>query len=266
MDRYPKRAVLAGALILAVGVLLLVSIALPWYGIELTGRQSDSFSFSPDGQVTVSFQGTSASTSFSTGHLNATGGLYTAVAALLALGGIFGLLGGSLGIASGWRPNYRRGAAVLGILGLLFAILAPVALLLAQPGAISTDALAGRSTGGISTPASSFFGSASMNGQTESWGPSVGWYLAFVAGALSLVGTILLLRNRPEETPSDSDAGYPPSGGGGAPGGGFTIGSTSEMEEGAPGYVCTRCALRFDSVSEFQRHVEVTHNPDAPQT
>ncbi|MCI4346714.1 MAG: hypothetical protein L3K07_08205 [Thermoplasmata archaeon] len=266
MDRHPKRAVVAGALILAVGLLLLVSILLPWYEIGLTGSQSGGVTLSPDGQVTVTFQSSTASTSFSTAHLNATGQLYTGVAALLVLGGIFGLLGGSLGIASGWRPNYRRGATVLGILGLVFAILAPVVLLIAQPAAINSDGLYGRNSGGISTPASTFFGSASGNGGTETWGPSVGWYLGFVAGALSLVGTILLLRNRPEEAPSDSEGGYATLGEGETPAGGFNVGSTSEMEAGAPGYVCTRCALRFDSVQEFQRHVEVTHNPDAQRT
>jgi hypothetical protein len=71
------------------------------------------------------------------GGANQTGRLYLATEYVLIGGIVMGLIGAVLAILSPGRPGLWRGAMALGILALLFALIAPMTLFALQPGALS---------------------------------------------------------------------------------------------------------------------------------
>ncbi|HUI38101.1 MAG TPA: hypothetical protein VLY85_00560, partial [Thermoplasmata archaeon] len=90
----------------------------------------------------------------------------------------------------------------------LCALLAPIALVIAQPSALTADTHGGMvpSTG----PWVSFVGTDSVSSMTLTWGPYFGWYLAWMAGALLLIGAVLFGRKyvaqRALEAPEAAEA------------------------------------------------------------
>jgi hypothetical protein len=272
VGRAGKRAIVGGSILLVGTLMLLVGLFLAWYSITESGSTiSDTISFSPDGQVSVNGGGISASASYATAHLNTTGGLYTIVEGLLVVGVLVAGIGGALAVATVWRPGLRTAAVVLGAVALVFAIAGPIVLLVDQPAALNSDftsqngygAFGGGSASGVSSPTNSFIGSASANGNSLAWGPTIGWYLAIVAGALCLVGAIVTLTARPSLDPE----GY-------APPAHDVAGVPSEVpnpfapaatgdEPSSPGYVCSTCQIRFSAVSDFQAHVRNVHGMES---
>ena len=274
VGRAGKRAIVGGSILLVAGVVFLIALFVNWYAISVTSPStSGSESFSPDGQITVSAQGLQASASYSTARLNNTGTLYELVAGLVVFGVLMAGIGGGLGIATAWRPGWRHGAIVIGVVGLVLGVVAPVVLLLEQPTALKNDftpgngfaTITGGSASGVSNPTNSFFGSASANGATVDWGPTLGWYLAFVGAGLALAGAVVTLTARPALDPEPAPTAGPdpfrvPSGPTGA---GYPTAGGDTDSVGMPGYLCTTCQIRFTSVAEFQAHVRHVHGVES---
>jgi hypothetical protein len=249
-----RKGLIGGLLFIIGAVLLIVSLLTVWYvysesasasflgaSISETGQlqlkpgssYTTSFSSSCSGSVPAGacpgsessscpYSGGGGSNCPSRGE-NKTGQLY-AVTEYLVIGGlVLGLLGGILAILSPGKPGLRKGAMALGILALLFALIAPMTLLALQPGAIKSDET---SPGGAAPngtgPYASFFGSCSgtsggceglggVGNSSSSWGPSTGWYLSVGAFVVFLVGLILLLGGRGAAAPAPAAAQAEPA-------------------------------------------------------
>jgi hypothetical protein len=237
------RGLLGGILFFLGAILLIVSLLSVWYVFSSSASESIAgnsisgtgqlelktgsdytvtFSYSCSGAIassvcpgsssyTCPYSGGGSGSCNGTRAENDTGRLY-AVTEYLVLGGlILGLVGGLLALLSPGRPGLRKGAMALGILALLFALIAPMTLLALQPGAIKSDETSpGGSAPNGTGPYSSFFGSCSGStggcesyggtgfggNSSSSWGPSTGWYLSIGAFVLFLIGLILFLGGR----------------------------------------------------------------------
>lgn len=205
-----------GGLVMVIGaILLVVSLLVGWYAVTgsigsgafsgtltLTLKPGSQYTYSASAaglsiSNTCSYSGSNGTTGC-VGNLAKTGQLYSIVEYLLIVGIIVGFLGAILAMMSGGR---RKGAVMgLAVIALLVAIVAPMVLLAAQPGAIKSDL--GSSSGGFGSnntgPQSSFFGSS--NGFT--WGPSTGWYLSIGAFVLFLIGMLLSGRGTEAAAPA----------------------------------------------------------------
>ena len=118
------------------------------------------------------------------------GSVFMAGAALTALGLILGVVMLLLIAMSGKKPGLRKIGAAMGIVGAIVLLVGPLYVMSALPGALSSDVFP--SSSGISI--SGFFGGISAAGMSLTWGGGWGWYLAFVAAILLLIGGILALR------------------------------------------------------------------------
>jgi hypothetical protein len=244
-----------GAILLIIGAILLIAaLFTSWYtwslqesgaGGSITGDTdfhagtSYTTSFSCSGEAssvcpsgaTCPYSGSSSTGCTAAGE-NKTGQLY-AVTEFIVIGGlVLGFLAGILALMGGTKPGMRKGAVALGAIALILALVGPVVLLAAQPGAVKSDSTpSGGSAPSGSGPYSSYFGSCSGSncgfggsGATSvsgTWGPSVGWYLSIVAFVLFLLGVIMVMRGGRESSampasapapaaPMDSSMGAPP--------------------------------------------------------
>lgn len=212
----------AGVLAIIGAILLIASAFLGWYvvsisenalGVSVTATET----FLPGSSYTSNALGSTTTQSYSSSHLNNTGGLFMITQYILIGGFVLALLGGILYFASTMRgrESWSKPAMILLVLALLLAIVAPAYVAGALPGAFKSDSPTGQSTN-TSGPWSSFIGSCStgsgcFGGQgggggssgTATWGPGVGWYLAVVAFVLLLVSVILLWRAK--MAPAESD-------------------------------------------------------------
>ncbi len=216
----------ASALLLLIGaVLLATTFVFSWYTISATnGTQSVSESFYIGG-VHGSISGLGSSdgsylSSYSDAHLPHTGGLFTAVTALVATGVVVGLAGGAL-LLRGRRGAYPRAGLIISILATVLVASAPVVLLAEQPPTVCADAwnfsppLGGPASGyaapactwefylggggwsnpvGVVGPGSTFVGETSQSGWHQTWGPELAWFLALLAFAMMFAGTLIAAR------------------------------------------------------------------------
>ena len=212
-----------GALIVLIGaVLLIAALFTPWYAEKTSyASVSETGNFYPgfpsqNGTIQYSCSGVPAcpaQTSYTNEHLNNTGNIAETGFFLLIVGVIFGVIAAVFGFMARGSTRRVRPAMILAIIALILALIAPILFAAALPGAISSDIpTAGRPTS--SGPWSSFIGSTSytFSGVTISlnWGPTTGWYIAFVAFVLFLVGLIFLFRARREEPAAQPAAMAPP--------------------------------------------------------
>ncbi|MCI4340420.1 MAG: hypothetical protein L3J73_04045 [Thermoplasmata archaeon] len=241
MGKQRMRATMGSVLMIVGAVLLVSTIFLSWYTLSVSfNGQSGSIDLHPDNQIVLTEAGVTVTESFSSSMtgLNSTGMLYTAVEGLMIGGGILGFIGAILGFMLGPRPNLRWGAILCGILAFALGIIGPVALALAQPGTLSSDSHGSFFGGGTSGtgPTSSFFGSATVGGASETWGPAIGFYLAIVAAVIALVGAILVMMAHPER---DADV---------------TMAANQ----------CGQCGATFSTPEELAAHAAQAHPPAAP--
>ncbi len=207
-----KRTV-AGAVVLIGVILLISSLFLGWWSYQISAfGDSDTATFglpTTSPQVSISCSGPDAacpsSETYSSYQATNTGNLYASVQYLLLGGLALGVVGAIVSLLSRGRQRLVQPALILIILALIVALLAPIHLLLAQPGAIAQDYstsgngnLGGGSNG--TSPANSFWGSTSGSGATATWGPSPGWYLAVVGGVILIGGFALLFSGRKPES------------------------------------------------------------------
>lgn len=229
-----KKGMLGGILLFIGAILLIVALLTSWYTTSLQssgpgGSATEQLDFKPGSSYSVSFSCSGAASSLCPGSttcsysgsssnycnpqgINRTGQLY-AVTEYLVIGGlVLGLLAGIFAMMSGGKPGMRKGAIALGVIALLFALVVPITLLAAQPGALKSDFTpSGGSAPTGNGPYSSFFGSCSGNNcgftgpasgnVSDTWGPSVGWYLSIVAFIVFLLGTMMVMRSGKESAP-----------------------------------------------------------------
>ena len=198
--RLVKLLVLAGALV------LIAAAVTPWYawtvkfsGVTVThefypGLPSTNGTVQCSSSAPPSIHTSCAPpTSYDGASLSHFGILTAAVFVLTLLGAVVGILGAFLGWF--WRENPRRW-----MLSVVVVAIALIASLVACGGyaAESPSALASDLHGTVPGPWSTFSGSTanSTAGTSESWGPSVGWYLSVAASGMLFVGLFLLFLTR----------------------------------------------------------------------
>jgi hypothetical protein len=226
----PGKAPAAFVLLLVGSVILLLSLVQGWYTTSLgSGSSWVAQTFYP---TTLQYLGSQSGGSYSYANLygsvgfSQTGLLYTIIAGLIVLTGTLGIVSALLIRRAGGRARRRlitgilAGAVILAATGpILVAAAQPHTLcsdyvgvstpFLEQPSNTSSvgsppcgwDIVIPASPGGHSDisglspgPQTSFFGSDNLSGQYHTWGPSVGWYMAWAACGILLLGTLLYVR------------------------------------------------------------------------
>ncbi len=219
--RTPRRSVAGGLLLLAGAILVIVSVFLGWYAVSATASETidgahfqitATATFYPVNEVRYtdlcegwsgcSSYNTSSTDSYSAEGLGNVGDLYDAVVALLVGSILAGVAAGILALASGRRRS--NGARLFALLAVGLLAVAPVLLSADQPAAIASEGssgMGGNMTSGPS-PRTSFFGSCSdadcpgsvVSGAnvSETWGPSIGWYLSLGALVPLILGLWLV--------------------------------------------------------------------------
>lgn len=223
-----RRVTVGGALLLVAVGMLLASLLVSWYGISVTSvadqggstvtlTGADSLFPLNHVEIVVTCQGYAGCSlfNFSYGGTYAQSGqtnlgwLYGAIVGIVAGGAALGLAAALLSLS-----RYPGGAQLgrwLALVAVLFAVLAPTVLAVAQPPVLKMGAGTGGSSAGnegAPSAATSFFGRCSGTacgpgsaaGDSSLWGPSIGWYLPLVGAVPLLVGALLTNRG-PKERP-----------------------------------------------------------------
>jgi hypothetical protein len=222
---------MALVLIIVGAALLLSTIVMGWYTTSVgNGSVRAGETLYP---TTVRIWGTQGGETYAgpvlypNAGLTHTGTVYLAITALLVAGGMVGLSAAYLLRHGAGRPHRRIVPGLL-VVAVLLAVAAPTVLVVAQPSALCSDFVAvgtplltspsdntsgatlpcgwdittpldpgpgfGHVSGSTPGPQSTFWGSENGTGEPHSWGPDVGWYVAWVAAAVLLAGALLHLR------------------------------------------------------------------------
>ncbi len=199
-----------GGVIAIIAVLMLVvSLGMPWYTItheyeegestnqrmslDLLPRYSHSEEDTPIENQTTTFSITSWIATVGTG---------ASVLSLLFIG---------IAIGSDSKKHAKIGTVLL-VIGLIFAIIAPIYLMISYPNAVLGDEYDGDEEQipeeRDDTRAESFFGSDSYEdwrGEIdESWGGGIGWFMSLIGGILLVLSLILVAlagKSTPQQGP-----------------------------------------------------------------
>ncbi len=196
-----KIGVLLGVVAIVVAI---AGMAGPWWTESFSGSgRILGIPIDVNGNATFGLFGVTSTSHSPLGNQTNTSTYSTAphVGSVFSLGTILLVLGLILGIgfvALGVMPNprFRKFAAILGVLAVLFTLLAPLYVMSALPDAVNADS--GSTT--TYTTVSGFWGikSGSTFGITTSitWGAGWAWYLPLIAAVLFLVAAIAMLAAR----------------------------------------------------------------------
>jgi hypothetical protein len=216
-----RRQRLGGGLMLGGVILLVASLFVGWWSIQLSGFDitetlvlgfpatsgGNGVSFECSGNLSEFTNHCPSPETYSNASLSSTGKLYTAIQSLVFAGIVAGLLGVLLALGIVGGGNRRKLTIALACLAVSLALLAPVALTVAQPSAMNSDHPYGTIGSSATSPTNSFWGSNVSDGISYSWGASAGWYLALGAFVLILVGLIQFARV-PKSTEVSPGRGY----------------------------------------------------------
>jgi hypothetical protein len=209
-----RKRKIAGIILVVAVVLLVSSLFVGWWAIQAaipgqSEKASFNFPATSGGYGVIyscagndsSFTATCPSPeTYSDEGLNNTGRLYTSVQYVVIAGIAMGILGALLLFAAFRRQSGSKLGTVLIGLAFILAIVAPIALAVAQPGAIQSDNQPSFGGTNGTTPSNSFWGSNNSSDPdfpyTVTWGASTGWYLALVAGGFFLVALVILVQAR----------------------------------------------------------------------
>jgi amino acid transporter len=205
-------------------VLLMVSFILPWWGYHTIFYQKDSddnLEYIDEGgfglSVSSGISNRRSGTSFYIGDFN-TPLVFGITTLFLILALIFGsLMGTSLIIGILTKNTIQRLSMILGILALIFCLLAPVIFMVALPGAMKADEqkIADNKDEkyyepDYDDPTKSFFGSfepkdEDFGGVTKSrWGGDIGWVLSFISFVMFLISIVMIRPKRAVPPPPPS--------------------------------------------------------------
>jgi hypothetical protein len=208
----PKMGRTLGAIVVLIGlVLLLVAMFTPWYTWEMSASgsgtsASETINFYPglpseNGTLKYTCTGAASGdcptqSSYNQASLNHTGAIAETGLFLIIGGVVFGFLALIFGLLA--RGNARRTtpAIALAVLALILAVAAPALFAVQLPGAVSSDTPGHSGSGPWSTFLGSNSSTTAFGSETLTWGPGMGWYLAFGAFALFLIGAIILIAAR----------------------------------------------------------------------
>lgn len=212
------RRLVASIIVLIGAILLIVALLTPWYMTKISNAYAtETQTFYPgipsdNGTIQYSCSGhisCPSQTSYSKLNYNNTGAIAEAGFFMLLIGAILGIIAVIFGAMSRGNARRVRPAIALAVIALILALAAPSIYAVVLPGAVGKDIPnAARPTS--SGPWGSFMGSSSftepiIGSNTLNWGPTDGWYLAFAAFVVLLIGVILLIAFRkdpPEPAPA----------------------------------------------------------------
>ncbi|MEF8874716.1 MAG: hypothetical protein V5A88_08640 [Candidatus Thermoplasmatota archaeon] len=203
--------IMIGTIVAIVAVILLaVTFVTPWYNVSMeSSGDGGGGEFSSDmyfTEVETTTNGNTETEDYEDGSefesvMNLTR-IFTVVA---VIGSVIGLMGALL---VGLGKLDKKIGAFLAIIGVIFAFVAPLYMMVDLPNAFDEEA---GSVYGDEGPHESFFGSSTeeeMGTEIEtSWGPSVAWYLALVAGVLNIIVLVLVFLSSPASA-SQPEGGY----------------------------------------------------------
>ena len=220
-----KRPVVATVLLLLAAAVLVSSLFVSWYAtsesvsttiLDSHFTVNGTASFYPLDHVSVSltctgsvycFGNTTRTGSYSQSNLTSLGSLYDVVSGLV-IGSVV-LVVGAVAVALITGTKGTRWAVVLVLLAVILAGIAPALLFADQPSVIKSNGSSSTGPG----PGNSFVGSCSGTGcggsnisgsnDHASWGPSLGWYLPFLALAPLVLG-FFSVRGRRAASPGAS--------------------------------------------------------------
>jgi hypothetical protein len=210
---YDSKKILAIMTAVVGMVLLLVSFILPWWGLhlEIDGSASGG-GFGVSISSGISYQG--SGTSFYIG--DSTPIVYSTAAILIILALIFTALMITALMISLINNYYIRPKLPfqLGVLALVFCLLAPIIFMIALPMAMKADAEEKAEDSGFEfnepdrdDPTKSFFGSYEEEGGFYSgeiksnWGGDIGWVLSFISFLFLAISVNLIRPRRPAPLP-----------------------------------------------------------------
>ncbi|MDE1819903.1 MAG: hypothetical protein KGI98_03495 [Euryarchaeota archaeon] len=208
-----QKRLIASILLLVGAVLLIVSIATPFWSDTESGsgvtytiqffagnewKEICSGSSCPTGTLTCTY----SSSGGGCPALTNTGNLYGGVSGLLTGAIVLGFIAAILGLMGALALSFGRIQMLLTwlliLVALALAIAAPMWALGGQPGALTSDYSSGSCAG--TSPCNSFFGNACPSGTPSgvscNWGAGAGWYMAIAGFALLLVGFLFLFMTR----------------------------------------------------------------------
>ncbi|MFW5946506.1 MAG: hypothetical protein ACOCSJ_00715 [Candidatus Natronoplasma sp.] len=199
-----------GGIIAVIAVLILViSLGMPWYTFTEededgeTGTQRRSLDILPIYSHSERDISENQTTTMSITSAMATVGTGASVLSLLFIG---------IAIGSDNKKHAKIGA-VLMVIGLIFAIIAPIYMMISYPDAILGDQYEGDEDNlpeDQDTPAESFFGSETSEGWEgqeveESWGGGLGWFMSLIGGIILVISLILVAlgaKSTPQRRPA----------------------------------------------------------------
>jgi len=240
----PWRPIVATVLAIVGLVVLLISLASPWYvlkmdmtmdsGYEISGSyhiDSKSDFWGTSATVSMNMMGMNMSATCSTSwdsdqmkNTTATKGVFKTTQALDALAGVTTmlLLVGSILIIV--RPGLKQIAVIFGLVAVIMCLLGPIYFAASLPAAQKSDQDKAMSVAGIpglgnltgsDGPWNSFYGSstpANTSGtgvdMKMSWGPDSGWYLGWIGFAFTVATFALVFTTK---RPSAQQYQYGPS-------------------------------------------------------
>lgn len=217
----PPSASLAGPIAGVVGVVvLLIALVGTWWSFSISLASPLPITASLDfGLFGASISVLGFAVGIGYDLLPAVRSTFLVTAALTGFGALSGVVMVALGATAGTNPGRRKIAAVLGVVGLALAAVAPVYAMARLPAAFTEDAgnflanpgqpvpIPANITGSAAVPP--FWGSVTLPGVgSVSWGAGWGWYASFLGAILLLIGALLTLRTRP---PAPAPASYVPS-------------------------------------------------------
>lgn len=93
------------------------------------------------------------------------------------------------------RKNYKKIGAVLIVIGLISAVVAPVFFMVEMPNSYKKDMFErnDRDLPDHDSPAKSFFGSYSEDDSENSWRGGIGWFLSLISAVILAVALIMLM-------------------------------------------------------------------------
>lgn len=190
----------SGVLFLGAAVLSAASLFVSWWTIRYTGPASwgmvsGTYYFLPGNSARIVANGMSNSATYSALGLGSVGSLYGTI----QVGAIvMAIAAASAGVVAAVRSLRRSSSPVtyvlVAVLGVAAAVASGLAVVLYpffQPQAFPNMVAFCGGESSASTPCGAFYGSGSMNGASESWGPDWGWFIAIAVLVLVAVALVL---------------------------------------------------------------------------
>jgi len=197
-DTMKKMAMIGGILAVIALILLVVAMfAMPWYNIS--GETNDGDQYDEDyhlDKVELKGPDDSDSTDYDDETVDKDNKIVSAFE-LTEIFGYIGLVGTILGIIGAFTVGFdilpKKIGALLVIIGLVIAVIAPVYLMISLPGAFDEEGgyLVSENKG----PSKSFFGSKSTDTMDYSWGGAMGWYMSIGSVIALLISVIFVFES-----------------------------------------------------------------------